>query len=84
MHKHMDSKKCFGPVIACCSLLSVPRSVRMAESGRVNEFRNKDFWLGLTSSLGRSNYGTVFQFPLSLWSVFRDWVCAVRPFLCGF
>ncbi|CAE7871812.1 STRN3, partial [Symbiodinium sp. KB8] len=22
MHKHMDSKKCFGPVIACCSLLS--------------------------------------------------------------
>mmetsp|Transcript_59237 Transcript_59237/g.128128 ORF Transcript_59237/g.128128 Transcript_59237/m.128128 type:complete len:253 (+) Transcript_59237:78-836(+) len=22
MHKHMDSKKCFGPVIACCSLLA--------------------------------------------------------------
>lgn len=22
MHKHMDSHKCFGPVIACCSLLS--------------------------------------------------------------
>ncbi|CAE7598336.1 unnamed protein product [Symbiodinium natans] len=22
MHRHMDSKKCFGPVIACCSLLS--------------------------------------------------------------
>lgn len=22
MHKHMDSKRCFGPVIACCSLLS--------------------------------------------------------------
>jgi alkylated DNA repair dioxygenase AlkB len=22
MHKHMDSQKCFGPVIACCSLLA--------------------------------------------------------------
>lgn len=22
MHKHMDSNKCFGPIIACCSLLS--------------------------------------------------------------
>jgi len=22
MHKHLDSKRCFGPIIACCSLLS--------------------------------------------------------------
>ncbi|CAJ1388827.1 unnamed protein product [Effrenium voratum] len=40
MHKHMDSKKCFGPVIACCSLLSdwpANRQIGLCGSSRAKD-----------------------------------------------